>query len=299
MSQQKRTPGLGDAPVTRARGGTRDRLRDAGGKELALLAKKVGNSQVGSLLGAATEKRDALLAFVERRLAEIQMVQHAEQKEMGDRREWQLRVARGASGFTLPDPTRWHQTTLLYRRAAQALCAGDLSRGAHLLDQAVAKERAAFDTVPAQVELPSGVAAPSMAPEERPFVGEGESAPATKAPALFQRADAILRITSTSETVPINRNNPTHRWWDVAEEEADAQKKDEKKPAATGGAAEEAARERTPEKTAKSSPTPEAEVARVETPAVSPMQDEAREVAAPAVTQPAKAPRRGKKADGR
>lgn len=288
MSRQKRTPGLGDVPVTRARGGARDRLRDAGGKELALLAKKVGNSQVGALLGAATEKRDALLAFVERRLSEIQMVQRAEQKEMGDQREWHLRVARGATGFTLPDPTRWHKTTQLYRRAAEALCAGDISRGAHLLDQAVAAERAAFDTVPAQIELPSALTAPSSTPEERPFVSEGESCPATKAPALFQRADAILRVTTTSDQVPVNRNNPLHRWWDAPEEEAEGgKKKDTEKGAkkdeqATTPAKEtNVERERTIEKQAVEAPTVESEVARV------------------AITAPAPTPRKGRRSDGR
>ncbi len=263
MSRQKRTPGLGDAPMTRARGGARDRLRDAGSKELALLAKKVGNSQVGALLGAATDKRDALLAFVERRLAEIQMVQRAEQKEMGDQRDWHLRVARGATGFTLPDPTRWHRSTLLYRRAAEALCAGDLARGAHLLDQAVTAERATWETVPAQVELPSSLAAPTTSPEERPFVSEGETTPATQAPALFQRADTILRVTTTSALVPVNRNNPTHHWWDVVEEEVEAvtKAKDKKAtdvaPKEETGAAPVHAERKAPSKTVDEAPTHE------------------------------------------
>ncbi|MDP2308721.1 MAG: hypothetical protein Q8P18_22055 [Pseudomonadota bacterium] len=270
MSRQKRTPGLGDVPVTRARGGARDRLRDAGGKELALLAKKVGNSQVGALLGAATEKRDALLAFVERRLSEIQMVQRAEQKEMGDQREWHLRVARGATGFALPDPTRWHKTTQLYRRAAEALCAGDLSRGAHLLDQAVAAERAAFDTVPSQVELPAALAAPSSTPEERPFVAEGEHSPAAKAPALFQRADEILRVTDTSAPVAVERDRPKHHWWDAPEEEEEGGKKAESKSVvATPSASAETqkAKPEAPEKQIEEEVAPAKEVAR-EAPAV-------------------------------
>ncbi|MES2639013.1 MAG: hypothetical protein V4850_06005 [Myxococcota bacterium] len=305
MSRQKRNPGLGDVPVTRARGGARDRLRDAGGKELALLAKKVGNNQVGALLGAATEKRDALLAFVERRLGEIQMVQRAEQKEMADQRDWHLRVARGATGFTLPDPTRWHKTTQLYRRAAESLCAGDLSRGALLLDQAVAAERAAFETVPVQVDLPSALLAPSSSAEERPFVAEGESCPATQAPALFQRADAILRVTDTSAPVPVWRNQRNHHWWDGPEEE-EAKKDDKKGDKKGAGTAEKAAEPKSTsapakadaESGAKKEETPE-KVAEEE---VTSAKDVAREVttaAAPASAAPRKAPASRKKPDGR
>lgn len=162
---------------------------------------------------------------------------------MGDQREWHLRVARGATEFSLPDPTRWHTTTQLYRRVAEALCAGDLSRGAQLLDQAVAAERAAFDTVPVQIELPSALAAPSSTPEERPFIAEGESCPTTKAPGLFQRADAILRMTDTSAPVANQRNRPNHHWWDAPEEEAEAgAKKDVEKGEKAGGQGKDAAR---------------------------------------------------------
>ena len=94
VNRQRRAPGLGDEPATRVRGGTRDRLQDAGSKELAKLAKKIGNSQVGNMLGAAREKRDALLRFIHQRLAQVQAVQKAEQDEMKDRRQWYLRLAR-------------------------------------------------------------------------------------------------------------------------------------------------------------------------------------------------------------
>ena len=264
MSRQKRTPSLGDAPVTRARGGARDRLRDAGSKELAQLAKKVGNDQVGALLGSARAKQDALLAFVQERLAAIQAAQRAEQKELADRRDWWVQVSRGKPSFTLPDPTRWHASALQYKRAAEALCAGDIGRGAHLLDAAVRAERAAFESMPVQVELPSSVSAARAGPEERPFVDEGEAAPPTQAPGLFKVADTILRVTQSSELLPVTRNNPTHNWWEAPEEEA----ADEKKKKPTDGKAtaspavetprpERAEKESAVDKDAKSNRTPE------------------------------------------
>lgn len=267
MSRQKRAPTLGDSPVVTAKGGARDRLRDAGSKELARLAKKVGNGQVGALLGSAKEKRDALLAFIQQRLAAIQAVQQAEQKEMADRREWWLQVARGKPGFTLPDPTRWHKAALLYKRAAEAVCAGDLGRGGHLLDAAVRAERAAFETVPTQVDLPSTLSAPTAAPDERPFVDEGETAPPTQAPAVMKTADTILRVTTTSDAVPVLRNNPVHHWWDAPEEEkpADA-KKDGKKPPST-------VEDATPEKAARDERAADRERERVEERAKEPTED--------------------------
>jgi len=224
--------------------------------------------------------------------------------EMAGRPDWQLLVARGAAGFTLPDPTRWHRTTLLYRRAAEALCAGDIGRGAQILDQAVTAERATFETVPDQVELPASLSAPTTGPEERPFVSEGETCPATKAPALFQQADAILRVTTTSPDVASRRDNPTHNWWDVAEDEKveAAGKKDAKRAAPEGAAPERgaaprpsAAAERTDAR--EGAVTPEREVA------VTPEREVAvtpeREVDAPAADTPRATPRKGRTPDGR
>lgn len=228
VSRQKRAPSLGDTPLRTTKGGARDRLRDAGSKELRQLANKVGNAQVDAMLGSAKEKRDALLAFIQERLAKILATQQAEQKELADNRDWWLRVSRGKPGFTLPDPKRWRDATLLYRRAAAAACAGDLGRAAHVLDQAVRAERAAFQSVPVQVELPHDLSAATATPDERAFVDEGEAAPPTHAPELFRTADTILRVTESGEQVPVTRNLPLHNWWEAPEEDAEDEKKDKK-----------------------------------------------------------------------
>jgi hypothetical protein len=235
VNRQRHSPTLGDTPTTGARGGARDRLRDAGSKELAQLAKKVGNAQVGSLLGEAVGKRDALLAFVQQRLAEVQTVQQAEQEEQVRRRKWWHQVGRREPGFGLPDPTRWRRTAQIYKRAAEALCAGDISRGAHLLDQAVAAERAAFETVPDQVELPERLVAPRALPEERPFVADGETCPARQAPEILQQADAIVRVSDRMAEMPVPETRRTHRWWEAPEDEA-LDKKDPKKEAGDAAA---------------------------------------------------------------
>mgnify|MGYP003336113938 CR=1 FL=1 len=206
-------------------GGTRDRLQDAGSKELAKLAKKIGNSQVGNMLGAAREKRDALLRFIHQRLAQVQAVQKAEQDEMKDRRQWYLRLARSTPGYTLPDPTRWRETAVLYKRAAVAACAGDLGRAGHLLDDAVRAERAAFQSVPKQVDVPDGVKATAENAEERPFVEAGEGCPPTAAPELMHLADAVIRVSDSMPEMGIAPDRPTHNWWEIVEEELPEDKK--------------------------------------------------------------------------
>ena len=262
VTRQRKSSGLGDTPITRVRGGTRDRLRDAGSKELAQLAKKIGNSQVGALLGAAKEKRDALLRFIQRRLAQVRAVQVAEQREMADRREWWQRVARGKPGFHLPDPTRWHAVAHQYKKAADAICAGDLGRGAHILDNAVRAERAAFEAVPDQVELPALLAAPEAQVDERPFIEAGEGCPPTQAPEIGRLANEIVRVSDTMEPFGVARDNPVHHWWDAPEEEAEDPKK--KKPEVKSGqaaATDKTTPEEQPERKKAEATSPEVTIA--------------------------------------
>lgn len=265
MNRQRRASGLGDEPATRVRGGTRERLQDAGSKELAKLAKKIGNSQVGSMLGAAREKRDALLRFIHQRLAQVQAVQRAEQDEMRDRRQWYLRLARSTPGYTLPDPTRWRETAVLYKRAAQSACAGDLGRAGHLLDDAVRAERAAWQNVPKQVDVPDAMKAPAENAEERPFVEEGEGCPPTAAPEVMHLADSVIRLSDSMPEVGAGPNRPTHNWWEIVEEELPEEKRRGGEKGAARGAFsvphEAEAREKEPEK--PPAKEPEVEPARV------------------------------------
>lgn len=239
MSRQRKNPGHGEAPITRVRGGARDRLRDAGSKELAQLAKKVGNGQVGALLGASRAKRDALLAFIQRRLAQVRAAQVAEQRELSDKREWWQRVSRGKPGFHVPDPTKWGAVAQLYKQASDAICAGDLGRGAHVLDRAVRAERAAFEAVPTQVELPSVIGAPVASADERPFVEEGEGCPPTQAPEVTRLAGEIVRVSESMDPVPSTPSLRGHHWWEGPDEELEDLKKktDEKQSPASGPAA--------------------------------------------------------------
>ncbi len=230
VKRQKNTADPGGAPAAGARSVARGPLRDASSQDLVQLAKKLGNDQVRALVGQAADKRDALLAFVERRLAQVRAVQHAEQESLAEHREWFRRAGRREHGFTLPDPTRWRHATQIYRRATDALCGGDLGRGAQLLEQAVAAERAAFASVPKQVDIPDATRAPAAAPEACAQLEEGDACPPTHAPGILHAADAIIRVTETAPALLVPATSRTHRWWEVAEVE-EATKKAEKKGA--------------------------------------------------------------------
>jgi hypothetical protein len=217
-----------------ARGGAAS--KEAGARELAALASKVGNDRVGDLVKGATQKRDALLAHILQRLGALKGAQAAELRAMSDRRVWFDEVARGQVGFGLPDAGRWREPALAYRRAAEALCAGDIGRGADLVRRAAEAEATAFASMPGQVDLPASEREAARAPQEANEAHDGDGCPVTHAPALFKLADAVIRVADRSPDVAQPRQNRRRAWWQN-EEEDDAAKAE----ADTGRAAPDAA----------------------------------------------------------
>ncbi|MFZ5475688.1 MAG: hypothetical protein ACOZNI_02835 [Myxococcota bacterium] len=230
MSRQRKDPTKGEAIGTRARGGAKDLLKDASAKDLAKLAQKLGNDRVQAMVRQSTGKRDALLEFVRERLAQVKAAQQAELQAMNKSRVWFDEVARDKKGFGLPDPTRWRGAALLYKRATEALCAGDLGRGAQLLDKAAEAERAAWDTVPAQVDVPDVARKPADMPAERVLVEAGEGCPQTHAPAVLKEAQEIVNVSDRSSEQPMPRAMARHEgWWDVEEDDAEKAEGDDDK----------------------------------------------------------------------
>lgn len=237
MRDQRRNPAGTARFSTTADAGVQGALERARQAPLARLAGAVGNEGMKGRLDDATRERDALVGFVGQRLAELRSCQLAEARAMGAERRWFDEVGRGRAGFGLPDPTRWRAPAALYRRALEALAMGNLARAGDFVDQAVEAERAAFRSVPEQVELPEAAQAPERPPDERPFVTAGAAAPAVQHPELLAEARAIEAWTDRSEKVETPREVPG-TWFDqepeAAAEGADGkkdEKKDEKKEA--------------------------------------------------------------------
>jgi hypothetical protein len=151
----------------------------------------------------------------------LQGAQSKERASMSREREWFKQVAKGVEGFHLPDPTRWHESARLYRRAGDALCSGQLGRGAQLIEQAAKAEEQAFRGVPKFVrnDLEADQQAEAAPDEARQINDEASCATCAK-PQELKIANKILAVLDKMEaTPPIPRRKAN--WWDeeVAEEE--------------------------------------------------------------------------------
>jgi hypothetical protein len=203
-------------------------MGDAGSRQLSRVAGKVGNQQLDGQLKENATTRDALLRFIGERLKTLRGVQLVERNEMLDQRQWFRQVARGKDGYHLPDTTRWHQSAELYKRAANSMCNGNLGRGAQLLEQALEAERAAYKSMPVQVqeELSEKEKTASSTPRELPHVVGETTCPTTRAPGDIKYADRILGLSDKLENSPPLR---VRQWWsEEVEEEEEEEEEDGK-----------------------------------------------------------------------
>jgi hypothetical protein len=211
---------------------------------LGSLARKSGNDGVKAALADTGKKRDALLQFVAARLGAMKAAQSAEKQAEAGRRQWFDEVARGKTGFGLPDPSRWGEPARMYKRAIEALCAGDLGRGVDLVRQAHAAEERAFAGVPVQVDLPDEMKDAGTLPEEATSGSDGEGCPRTARPELLAEADAIARVAQGARAVTLPPARTHRGWWDIEEAPDDGKPASGAKPKAEPATAEAAQAER-------------------------------------------------------
>ena len=195
----------------------------AGDVDSALLQKisgKLGNDTLQDQIKQRGNSRDQLLSFIIQHLKKIQSVQKIELDEMKNRERWFREVSKGEAGFHLPDATRWHEAAKLFKRAAQAMCKGDLSRGKELLEQAMEQEKAAYDSLPKMVldRLNTVDQSGGNAPVELTRNG-AEVCPSTRLPQEIAIADQIINIRATMDKMPPLRKTRPFNWWDTLEEE--------------------------------------------------------------------------------
>ncbi len=202
------------------------RMTDSASKQLQQLAGKAGNKELDGKLKQQGNMRDVLLAFIIQRLQTMHKVQTFEKLEMKHEREWFRPLARGAAGYHLPDPTRWHDAARLFQQAAQAMCNGNLGQGAALMERALEAERAAYESTPAMVDehLDHTNNAPQDAPAELAHVGSAASCPTTALPKEIVVADKILAVQDKMERPPPLNRRRGNAWW--LEEEEEEEKKD-------------------------------------------------------------------------
>lgn len=232
---------------------------DQQGRQLARLGAKMGNQQMAKG-GGADSARDRLLDFIVQRLRRIQRVQHAELMELGREREWFREVATGKAGWTLPDPTRWHEATLYFKEAADAFSRGHLEQGAQKLERALDAEQAATRQIPEMVadDLEGDALSAGSTPSELPMMMNAGILPPCALPRELDVADRILAIDDHIEKGPPHRAHRRHNWWEPEEEDAE-EKKENKDEAKTGATPSQAAAEVAPASTEQQEPAREAE----------------------------------------
>ena len=225
MRSQNKRPDDTDRMVDVKRGESR-RSGDADSKLLEQIARNIGNNELNDQLKSRAGQRDELLAVICQRLQKVESVQQIELQEMSNEREWFRQVAKGADGYTLPQPTRWHRCARLFQRAARALAEGHLGRGQQLLELALEKERAAYNSLPRQVErhLELEDRAAIANPIELGF-SDNAVCPATALPAELRAAQRILNITAIMDEVPPLRI--FRSWWMTSSDQEVAEEEDE------------------------------------------------------------------------
>jgi hypothetical protein len=212
---------------SRRSAGSTDVENDVDSAQLKKVGTVMGNQHVRDSLHGSSAQRDALLQHISERLHILRGAQQKEHLAFGREREWFKGVAKGADGYHLPDTTRWHESAQLYKKAGEALCNGQLGRGAQLIKQAAAAEEAAFASVPkfVKIDLDSDQCA-ADAPESAYVVNDEGSCTGCGKPADLHIADKILNLNDKMEaTPPLPAKKP--RWWDEEKEEEEDQEDDE------------------------------------------------------------------------
>ena len=202
-----------------SRSGKLGKSSDVDSQLLKQMSGKMGNQGLNSTLQKSSADRDRLLEFICHQLKNVQRIQEIELDEVRQRDEWFREVAKGDYDFSLPEPERWRECAALYKKSAQALCRGDVSRGKQLLEEALKKEDTARDSLPEQVEERLEAKDKVMTGSPVSTASEGdEICPSTKAPKDLAIADKILAVRSTVRTASPVRRTPAYNWWEELEE---------------------------------------------------------------------------------
>lgn len=230
-SLHKKPPSAG-APgrVLRATAGAHG-AGDLQSRQISRIRRQLGNEGM-SKAGDASSARDTLLAFICQRLRkmrEVQLQEHASYKQV---RSWYRAVAAGRDGYFAPDATRFHEAARFFKEAAEAMCRGNLSRGAQLLERALGAEQAALDTVPRQVRehLSEEQKAGPGYPSELPQSLDAAALPPCAVPEALDIADHILALEDRFLDTPPRRVRRQEWWWNEGELGAEDDEDDEDKP---------------------------------------------------------------------
>ncbi len=211
---RKKASSSGRKPGDQRLGGREDLMRD--------MAKELGNQEIQKRLRQATARRDAMLSFIADRLRQMRDLQLKESALLQRKDKWWRDAAWREPGVWSPEPERWQAVAKEYRQAIEALCRGQLTRGARLLERAMDAERNAIEAVPHGLGLrpdESRERAEAMAGATAE-VGQGEGCPECPRPPELQLAHSIEAFSHTARPLRGIKVVPhATPWWEEEEEE--------------------------------------------------------------------------------
>ncbi len=221
---------VGRAPKVSGRAGK----ADPNTEQLRKITKKLGNTQVKTLIGRNDHARDQIYQFILHRLQKIHSVQAREKAAMKKQRVWFDEVAHKKAGYGLPDPTRWKESAGEYKKAAQALARGNLGQAVDHLERAMEAERKALQNLPKQVPLDHTETAAIERPSAAVEVHPGEGCTPREVTEALHLAETVERESDKSHAEGLFRMRKP--WWgDVGEDEDDKEGKKEGKAPGKGG----------------------------------------------------------------
>lgn len=201
---------------------------DMDSKVLQKISGKMGNDSLQDQIKQRGNTRDQLLSFIVEHLKKIQSVQKIELDEMKNKEKWFREVAKGDKDFHLPQATRWHEAAKLFKKSAEAMCRGDLSRGKDLLEQALEQEKAAYDSLPKMVSERLNNVDRSGGNAPVALTREGaEVCPSSRLPQEIAIADQILNVRDVMSNIPPIRKTRSMWWGEIEEEEISDEEKQE------------------------------------------------------------------------
>jgi hypothetical protein len=195
---------------------------------LERLARMVGNEEIKRQIQRGNATRDAMLTHLCERLRVMRQLQLRELNltQRGAHYSW-WRDAADAQKLNLqePEPTRWNQAAKTYEEASRALCRGDVSRGKHLMADAMELERQAHQTLTDLVELTDLEF--DAKPDDGHLADIASTAPAGRCeePDDVDIARDIYNVTTTVEDMP-NRKRTRDPWWTLDEDEEEEESAD-------------------------------------------------------------------------
>jgi len=196
-------------------------MGDAASRALKKAGVSMGNAQIIATLQDPKEIRDQLLKTIASRIKGIRQAQLTEDAQRRDpRNSFRRQIYKGEDHQA--DPGRWRDVGRRYLEAARALCAGQLDRGARMLEEAYMMEKEAFASVPehVEVELEEGAEGEGELPGSIDQIASGATCPSCPLP---QDVELVNWIENLDPTIPLRgvKGKDPHNWWDEEIEEAE------------------------------------------------------------------------------